>query len=430
MIEIDFWRGCGIQSNSLEAVPFRIDQCSILAGELDCTVRGKVRGWIDLVGWEVPLVFDLEGLPKADLVGRKFTFRNPAPEDGRDLDVVGTELDTLQVGHCGDMTTSERCEIIKESPRQRSDREEFVEPPASIDSDCEPEPYLANLVVIEWYPEDCSRRYVIELIDVESTLSDPEWQLDPSEIGDAAKATNALLDRHIEVIKGADPPSVPEGREMSEFEWEAFMKASDRRTDAVVELHEKFGYSAEADNRITEIMGWGKEVDEAGSHPTDFYSTDEEGLTGRDETEPDSTWEAAPFPADELQSMTGAGPGSIEVERNPLSQRITHLLQVIGQQSTLDPNTEEPRSTFDFEFALMRLSAKLAGALDRVTSGEGNIEDLADNNFTVACLKRCLPIVDEVLAAAEPAGADQAMIDEILAIRQEVMDEMTRLRTL
>ena len=78
---------------------------SVIAGELDNTVPGKVTGWMRFAGLDEKVTFDLEGDFHRDIRGAKITFENP----GHAAETEATRghmrgFSTLQTGKVGDMT--------------------------------------------------------------------------------------------------------------------------------------------------------------------------------------------------------------------------------------------------------------------------------------------------------------------------------------
>lgn len=78
---------------------------SIIRGEIDNTVRGRVTGKLRLVGREEPVTLELDGDAWADVAGRRLTFSNPHPrEDGPGM----ADFSALQRGRVGDINASNK----------------------------------------------------------------------------------------------------------------------------------------------------------------------------------------------------------------------------------------------------------------------------------------------------------------------------------
>jgi hypothetical protein len=80
---------------------------SVVDGELDNTVKGRVTGWIRLSGRPEPLALDLEGDCHPDLAGWRFRIvrLDPVPTWAEPVDLSG--IFTEQVGHTGDITADQ-----------------------------------------------------------------------------------------------------------------------------------------------------------------------------------------------------------------------------------------------------------------------------------------------------------------------------------
>src|SRR5207245_10601627 len=91
-------------SGNVPAMALRIRQ-SLVRGEIDNRRRGRVEGWITLVGVERPLMLELTGNCLRDLAGSVVRFENPHPlatEDEKNLPAP------LQRGVAGEITASRK----------------------------------------------------------------------------------------------------------------------------------------------------------------------------------------------------------------------------------------------------------------------------------------------------------------------------------
>ncbi|MSU22191.1 MAG: hypothetical protein EXS32_00005, partial [Opitutus sp.] len=79
---------------------------SVIRGEIDNRVRGRVTGRLWFVGREAPVEFDLAGNAWRDLAGRRLEFVNPDPQAGH---LAG--LAAPQTGTIGDCTASRKVKV-------------------------------------------------------------------------------------------------------------------------------------------------------------------------------------------------------------------------------------------------------------------------------------------------------------------------------
>lgn len=87
----------------------RIHQ-SVVRGEIDNRRRGRIEGWIALVGVEQPVTLELTGNCLRDLAGCVARFENPQP--------MATEEEAnvpalLQRGVAGEITASRKVRVLK-----------------------------------------------------------------------------------------------------------------------------------------------------------------------------------------------------------------------------------------------------------------------------------------------------------------------------
>jgi hypothetical protein len=80
---------------------------SVVDGEIDNTVKGRVTGWIRLSGCPEPLALNLEGDCHPDLAGWRFRIVrvDPVPPWAEPADLSG--ISTEQVGRTGDITADQ-----------------------------------------------------------------------------------------------------------------------------------------------------------------------------------------------------------------------------------------------------------------------------------------------------------------------------------
>lgn len=140
---------------------FRIAD-AVTRGEIDNRRRGLVTGRLWLAGQADPVVLELKGDCRRDLAGCLLTFDNPRP-----VPSPAANLAVVQEGVAGDMTASRKVRVPAvpiETALEMAWRAEPV-----------PERY-ANCLYLEWYSA-ANGRVVIESVDVQVSVSEPEWAL-------------------------------------------------------------------------------------------------------------------------------------------------------------------------------------------------------------------------------------------------------------
>jgi len=139
---------------------------SVVRGEIDNRRRGRVEGWITLVGVERPLMLELTGNCLRDLAGSVVRFENPHPlatEDEKNLPAP------LQRGVAGEITASRKVRVL-DVPLEEATR--------LTRSGTQPPEHSANALYLEWFSE-ANGRVVIESSDYEIDVSPAEWKLSP-----------------------------------------------------------------------------------------------------------------------------------------------------------------------------------------------------------------------------------------------------------
>ena len=114
---------------------------SVVRGEIDNRRRGRVEGWITLVGVERPLMLELTGNCLRDLAGSVVRFENPHPlatEDEKNLPAP------LQRGVAGEITASRKVRVL-DVPLEEATR--------LTRSGTQPPEHSANALYLEWFSE-------------------------------------------------------------------------------------------------------------------------------------------------------------------------------------------------------------------------------------------------------------------------------------
>ena len=375
---------------------------SVVRGEIDNRVKGRVCGKLWLNGLAEPVALELEGNACPDLAGCLLHFKNPAqtfamPKKPR--------FDPLQCGRIGNLSASQKVRVftIPES-------EAF----AMLDRGEKPPERTANALYLEWF-SDANGRVLLESTDYELTITPPEWRLSPAEEKQRTKDAEAgwtgfvgKLDAALEKQKrGQKDPEA----EWDEHDYEKLMKESDARTDKYLELQEKYGDSDEAEAKIAQAMGWARELTaeeaEEENRRVEEINRACEAVLDEPESEPD--------PLTEGKDWIRTEDGDI---RHPLQHRCFESAMKLWHECDelgLEDSAADDLHEFVLEF--QTTGVKLAGALEGLAQGR----DPCDASFTVAYLKRALDHLHKSQAALAAVALKQLLPAEtITRARQEL----------
>ena len=146
---------------------YRIHE-SILSGVIDCRIKGRISGQLELVGSDQPIQLDLQGLPHPDLAGLILRFRNPHPKSA-----LPDELHPVQHGRCGDLTASRKHPILDLPIKEAWE--------LGIQGLPVPQ-HMANVLYLEWFSSE-NGRVVIEIPEAELEIEGPPtWRMTEDEI--------------------------------------------------------------------------------------------------------------------------------------------------------------------------------------------------------------------------------------------------------
>jgi hypothetical protein len=358
----------------------RIHENCVVSGKVDNTQKGRVE--VELVfttGSRLRGVF--AGNAHRDLAGRKLSFKHPAPDSNES---IPEGLTLAHTGSTGDITASKR---VRVPTVPMSEVHKYYKSGKELPT------VLKNSLYLEWF-SDTNGRVVLETSEFEFTAGCALWEMTIEEDAAAQQASAESLegwfDRVCDLKKERQPKSYVEtNEEMDEYQWEQFMRSSDRITDRYEELIDKFGM--ENDEEIDKHMGWNKpKVSEGEMLDVDAANQGFLELSASDDWKDDQ-------------------------ERNhPILDKAHAILNEINH---------EDAATSDLWGACATLTAKLAGALSSYMEDD---DMLMDKGFTIAQLKRCLKHIDTAVAEAGKSSPDQ--IQPLLLIRQDVIDLQNKLR--
>jgi hypothetical protein len=374
---------------------WRIEE-NVVRGEIDNRTFGRVHGKVWLTGRSDPLILELTGNCHKDLAGCKLTFTNPAPKSEPDLTIASD-----QSGAVGDMTAARKVRVIENFDSLEMKRgKKFSEP-------------MANGLYLEWFSHT-NGRVVIESTDYEITVSESVWRLSPDEEIRQHEANADAMRSFMERAAGELDPreeAAYEGSPKDEFEWELFLRASDRRTTKLGELMEKYHDHPDCDRLIAREMGW-TQIEEMLDAEPEFE--EEPGTDDVDPNEPE-------LPAEATDD---------DPRRHPLVERLS------GRAAALWKLTEDKRDNDLDEMvgSFISIGPKIAGALSTVRPGRSFGNEF--NGLAVAKLKRALSELSRALNAANqlkekkaelPFSVDE-WVTEMLEARQEILSLMNEFR--
>lgn len=390
-----FWQPC--------FVAWRIHG-SVIRGEIDNRVKGRVCGKLWLAGLAGPVKLDLEGNACPDLAGCLFKFKNPAKTFPMRKKPA---FNPLQRGRIGSLSASQKVRVFT-----IPDEEAFE----MIERGEKPPERTANALYLEWFSEG-NGRVVIESTDFELEISTPEWRLTPAEEKQRAdgaeagwemfsKQLNDALEKH---KRGQKDPEA----EWDEHDYEKFLKESDARTDKYIELLEKYGDSDEAEEKIAREMGWLRELtpEEAEAENRRIEEMNRACEETLNEPPPE------PEPHREGIDWIRTADGDLA---HPLQLRCSESAMKFWKQADrLGLEKCEDKDLWQFIFEFQTTGAKLAGALSGIAEGR----EFGDAAFTVACLKRALDHLHQSQAGLEAVAPKKLLPEKtIVEARKELFE--------
>ncbi len=380
-------------------------QDSVIRGEIDNRMKGRVRGKLWLDGLDKPVKLDLAGNACADLAGCLLKFKNPAKTFPMRKK---PEFNPVQRGKIGNLSASQKVRVFS-----IPDKEAF----AMMDRGEKPPERMANALYLEWFSEG-NGRVVIESTDYELEISTPEWRMTPAEEKERASDAKAgweMFSRQLnEALEKQKRGQKNPETEWDEHDYEKFLKESDARTDKYMELLEKYGHSEEAEEIIAKEMGWLRELteEEAEAEQQRIEEINRACEEALDEPPPE------PEPHREGIDWIRTKDGEI---RHPLQHRCFESAMKFWKETDklgLKKSGDEDLQQFFFEF--QTTDAKLAGALNGVAQNRG----IANPAFTVACLKRALNHLHKSQAGLEAVATKELLPEKMIAVARRELFEI------
>jgi len=371
---------------------FRIHE-SVIRGEIDNRVRGRITGSLWLHGRKNPVLLDLEGDAHRDLAGCLLQFSATTPTVR-----LSGRLAAKQKGLAGDFTASRKVKV----PSCGSD--EFRE----LVREGKEFPWRwANCLYLEWF-SDLDGRVVLESAEFKCTVSEPAWTMTAGEESRQLRCNEeAMRDWFEEISSTAQKSSAAMSTDipLNEFQWEQLLRESDLRADAWMEVFEKYHDHPEAEKKISETLGFEEGEEE-----------DAEDLADLPEVE--VSWEA--LDAKEER----------DEHEHPLCARASDLALRLHRESEIRDELH-PASLQILVGSVMTLAAKLAGALGSIHDGSE-----PDHGFVVACLKRALEPLHQSLQGCQDLRRQKAGVSvwlnpvqaELFDLRTEILELMREYR--
>jgi len=157
---------------------------SVIRGEVDNRIRGRVTGRIWLAGRPEPIVLQLMGNGWPDLAGRRLEFTNPDPSPG---DLGG--IADFQQGTVGDFTASRKVKV-PEIPMDQIGEYYASKKPFPW--------HWGNSLYLEWFSER-NGRVVIESAGYDlKIIGEPAWELTPEDEEAQRQANGAAIEGLVE----------------------------------------------------------------------------------------------------------------------------------------------------------------------------------------------------------------------------------------
>lgn len=218
---------------------WRIDE-SVVRGDLDNRVRGRVSGRIWFVGRDEPVTLDLKGNCWRDLAGRRLEFTNPQPKPA-DL----KDMAQRQEGVVGDITASRK---VKVPDVPLTDLHLYYKTGREMPW------HWGNSLYLEWFSLR-NGRVVIETAAFElKIIGEPAWEMSASEEEQQRKRNAAaqagFMDQLVEAAGTQDravvdnTPTEWDELPQTEEEAEAQQERSDRLADRIEARLRKEGEDA------------------------------------------------------------------------------------------------------------------------------------------------------------------------------------------
>ncbi len=381
---------------------WRIEE-TLIRGEVDNRVHGRVTGRLWFTGRDKPVVLELEGNAWRDVAGHVLRFTNPAPKPARAGE--WDHFPAVQRGVVGDITASRKVKV----------------PDCSMDEVMEfykakkPFPWhWGNSLYLEWHSET-NGRVLIESADYTLEL-DPEaaWTMDEAEEQMQREANGRAMMEFMERLgraaaseeAGDDDESTSEG----EAEADAEAARMDLLLDRVTARMEREGLEAEELERVMEEER-ARLRRERGEPEPEPLTPEQEAERAQWIAEMNAAGEEAMAEAEAEKwkgGVAGDGDGfdDDDEDEHPLLVRIgalTHrLMDEVEERGWLTDADPQEHPLRDLVNGVMIANGKLAGALGSVDEDEWPPEKLFAGSVLVR-LKKARGHLRDALAGLDAA---------------------------
>jgi hypothetical protein len=167
---------------------WRIEE-SVIRGEIDNRVRGRVTGRIWFTGRAAPVELNLMGDCWRDLAGRRLEFTNPEPKPG-DLG----NFAAIQKGLAGDISASRKVKV-PDIPLDQIGAYYAAKKPFPW--------HWGNSLYLEWFSE-ANGRVVIESASYElKIVGDAAWEMSAAEEEAQRRANGAAITAYMDRLTSA-----------------------------------------------------------------------------------------------------------------------------------------------------------------------------------------------------------------------------------
>jgi hypothetical protein len=366
---------------------WRIEE-SVIRGEIDNRVRGRMTGRIWFTGCTEPVELNLAGDCWRDLAGRRLEFTNPEPKPG-----VPASFAARQEGTVGDITASRKVKV-PDIPLDQIGEYYAARKPFPW--------HWGNSFYLEWF-STTNGRVVIESASYElKIIGDPAWEMTPEEEETQRRANGKAMGGFMERLGEAMPeenetkfaqsgdgegPAEWDEKPQTEEEAEQMQARSDRLADRIQARLAREGEGADYERILHE------EIERM----------------RRERGEPDPTSEQLARNAEWIEEMNRAGEEAVndpqlreEIERrHPLAEQAQELtlrlMREPKERGWLPESAGEEHPVVELVAGVMKAGAKLAGALN----GRDWPPDVERCAGVIVRLKRTRGYLDDAMRAAE-----------------------------
>jgi hypothetical protein len=362
----------------------------VTRGMIDNRQKGKVTGTLWLIGQEPAIRLELDGNCDDDLAGCLVEFVNHKPRPDPSIARLRD-----QVGAAGTITASRKVRTLPADVRVEELNREMIERLG-----------WSNSLYLEWF-SNFNGRVVVELVDLEIRVSEPAWSFNADEKRERQRRPEegAAFVHMVKVDELSSDAEKPD-----EFLSEQALQRFDEYVLRFEELWEKYEDDPDRDQKIADELGCTLVHDEGDdAEVVDEGSTEGAELRTSATEYPEPLWSS-----------------------DPLIIRAKDLWIAVSEfGKAAKPDLSDSRRLDELQLALVQGMAKLGDALHGVI--EGN--ETRDPELLVALLKRSLNKYHFALETLKgmdrgnvPTATRETWRAEILGIRQEIVDAMSRFR--